>query len=108
MLLCCVVSIFGGWALDRYGPRLVTFIMGSCAGLSLLLTSQTSSTWQLFLSYGVLLSLGTGAIYAVVNSTVSRWFEKKRGFALGISGAGGPLGTVFMAPFATYLISDFG
>ena len=107
MLLCCVFGVLGGWAVDRYGPRIVTFIMGSLTGLSLLLTSQTNSAWQLYITYGLLLSLGTAAMFAVVNSTVSRWFVKKRGFALGIANSGGAVGVVILAPFTTYLISNF-
>lgn len=105
MLLCCVFAILGGWTLDRYGPRKVSFLMGSFTGLSLLLTSQTNSVWQLFITYGLLLSLGTGPIYTVVNSTASRWFEKQRGFVLGITTSGGGVGAIVMAPFATYLIT---
>jgi len=51
--------------------------------------------------------MGSGAIYVVTMSTVSRWFDKKRGLAVGIAGSGGGLGVVAMAPFATYLISKF-
>jgi MFS family permease len=40
-------------------------------------------------------------------STVSRWFDKKRGLALGIAGGGGGVGQMIMAPFATYLIVKF-
>lgn len=107
MVLSSVFSILGGWALDKYGPRKVTLLMGIFIGLSLLLTSQASASWHLFISYSVLLALGTGAIFTVVNSTVSRWFDKRRGFAVGIASSGGAAGTVVMAPFATYLISSF-
>lgn len=107
MVLAGVFSILGGWALDKYGPRMVTLLMGSFTGLSLVLTSQANVSWQLFISYSLLLALGTGAIFTVVNSTVSRWFDKRRGFALGIASSGGAVGTVVMAPFATYLISNF-
>ncbi len=108
MLLCGAVTVVGGWALDRYGPRIVAPIMGGFTGLSLLLTSQASALWQLYLTYGLLLALGTGAIFTVINSTVSRWFDKKRGIAVGIASSGGQLGIVFLAPFASYLISSFG
>lgn len=108
MLVCCIVSFLGGWSLDRYGPRMVTFLMGSFIGLSLILTSQTNATWQLLISYGVFLSLGVGGIFPVVNSTASRWFHKKRGVALSITTSGGGLGVIVMAPFATYLIAHFG
>ena len=105
MLLCCVFAILGGWALDKYGPKKVCFLMGSLTGLSLILTSQTSTLWQLYITYGLLLSLGTGAVYSVVNSTTSRWFVRKRGSALGITTSGGGVGAIVMAPFATYLIT---
>ncbi len=107
MLLCGLLSIMGGWALDRYGPRKVAFFMGSFTGLSLLLTSQANAAWQLYITYGLLLSLGTGPVYTVVNTTASRWFNKKRGFAVGITSSGGGLGAIILAPFASYLVSSF-
>jgi len=107
MLLCCVFAISGGWVLDRYGPRIVTFLMGLFTGLSLLLTSLTSSSWQLFINYSFLLAIGTGTGYTMVMSTTSRWFEKKRGLALGIVSSGAGIGIVVVAPFANYLISTF-
>ena len=104
MLLLCVFSVLGGWALDRYGPRIVLFLMGLFTGLSLLLTSQVNAAWQLFITYSLLLAMGSGATYVVTMSTVSRWFDRKRGLAVGIAGSGGGLGLVVMAPFAAYLI----
>ncbi len=108
MLLAGVCAFLAGWALDRYGPRIVVLLMGLFTGLGLLLTSQTNSLWQLFITYSLLLAMGIGAIYVVRMSTVSRWFDKKKGLALGLASSGTGLGTLFMAPFATYLISNLG
>lgn len=105
MLVCFVFSILGGWALDKYGPRKISFLMGLFTGLSLLTTSMTHSPWQFYLTYSLLLAFGTGPLYTVVNSTSSRWFHKKRGLAVGITTSGGGLGIILFAPFATYLIS---
>ncbi|MFC1964894.1 MFS transporter [Chloroflexota bacterium] len=107
MLFSAVFNVIAGWALDKYGPRLVVFLLGLATGLSMLLVSQTSAPWQLFISYGVLLSLGTGPSFPVLMSTVSRWFERKRGLALGIAASGASLGMLALAPFATYLIVNF-
>ena len=107
MLLAGVYSFFAGWALDRYGPRIVVLLMGIFTGLSLVLTSQTNALWQLFITYSLLLAMGTGPLYVVPMSVVSRWFDKKRGMALGLSSLGVGLGMVVMAPFATYLITNF-
>jgi MFS family permease len=56
----------------------------------------------------LLVSTSTGTIWVITNATASRWFDKKRGLALGIAGSGIGLGAIVMAPFATYLISNFG
>jgi len=107
MALGCVFSILGGWALDRYGPRIVLFLMGLFLGLSMLLTGLTNAAWQLFVTYSLFFAMGSGATFVISSSTLLRWFDKKRGLALGIAGAGGGLGTVVIAPFATYLITSY-
>lgn len=108
MVLGAAFAVLGGWALDRYGARTTILLMGLFTGSSLLLTSQASAVWQLFASYSLLLALGTGAGYTMLMAIVSRWFDKKRGLALGISGSGGGLGILVMTPFIAYLIADFG
>ncbi len=107
MLLAGLFSFLAGWTMDRYGPRFVVLLMGIFAGLSLVLTSLTGSLWQLFFTYSLLLALGTGPIYVVPMSAVSRWFDRKRGLAMGVSSMGIGLGTMVMAPFATYLITGY-
>ncbi|KPK20768.1 MAG: hypothetical protein AMK69_23350 [Nitrospira bacterium SG8_3] len=107
MLLCSIIAVFSGWAMDEYGPKRVGIFMGTFTGLSFFLTSMANSAWQLFITYSLLFSLGTGAIYTIVNSTVSKWFVKKRGLVVGITSSGGGLGTFIMAPIMTYLISSF-
>ena len=107
LLLAGLCSFVFGWALDRYGPRRVVLLMAVFAGLSLVLTSLTNSLWQLFITYSLLLALGTGPLYVVPMSAISRWFDKKRGLAMGLSSLGAGLGTMIMAPFATYLITNY-
>ncbi len=107
MVLGGIFTILGGWALDRYGPRVVFLLMGVFTGLGLLLTGQVGALWQIFFTYSLLLAIGTSSIYVTVMSTVSRWFEKKRGLALGIASIGAGMGPLVVAPFATYLISAF-
>jgi len=108
MLLYVGFAIITGWALDRYGPRLVVSLMGLFTGLGLLITSQATSLWQIYLSYSLLMAIGTSAAMPVMVAVVSRWFDKRRGFALGIATSGSGLGTLVVAPFAAYLISIYG
>ncbi len=108
MLLGVFFSILGGWALDRYGPRIVFAAMGFFTGLSLLLTSQANAPWHLFITYSLLLAIGTGAPHPTVMATIARWFIKRRGLAVGIVSSGAGLGIVVMSPFAAWLITSYG
>ena len=83
-------------------------MMGFFTALSLLLTSQVSSSWQLFITYSLLLAIGTGGMYVVLMTTVSRWFIRRRGLALGIVGTGVSSGMMVIGLLSAYLISNYG
>ena len=104
MLFSAVFAALGGWFLDRFGPKLTIATMGFFTGISLIITSQLHSVWHLFIAYSFLLAIGTGEAYTAVAGFVSRWFQKKRGLALGIATTGGGLGSLLIAPFASFLI----
>lgn len=101
-------AVMGGGLLDRSGPRIVVLLMGLLTGVSLFLTSRTGVAWQLFLTYGVLLAMGTGPGYTVVMGTTSRWFNRKRGLALGIVGSAAGFGTLVGSPVVGFLIQQVG
>jgi OFA family oxalate/formate antiporter-like MFS transporter len=107
MLLCGAVAPLGGWTLDKYGPKKVCLVMSFFIGLSLLASSQVHETWQIYITYSFLLALGTGAFFAIVTTTVSRWFVKKRGLVIGVVSASGGVGQIILAPFSNFLLSQF-
>jgi OFA family oxalate/formate antiporter-like MFS transporter len=108
MLLGCVFAIVSGWGADKLSLRMLISLMGLFTGLSLILTSQAQSLWQLFIVYSFLLALGTGGVFTITTSLIIRWFDRKRGFAIGLTTSGVGFGTVIMAPLAAYLIANFG
>lgn len=108
MLLTPVFGISGGWLLDRCGPRMVVAVTGVFTGLGLLLTSMVSTPWHVFLTYSLLIAMGTGPHFPVLMSTVSRWFIRRRGLALGIVTASVGIGMTVMSPVAAYLIAGYG
>jgi MFS family permease len=108
MALGACLTVPWGWALDRYGPRITSAAMGVLSFLSLAVTSFTSAFWQLFVTYSLLLAVGTAATYLIQVAVISRWFVRKRGLALGIGGIGSGLGTLIMSPLSAVLISSLG
>ena len=107
ILLAGLLSIFIGGLSDRFGPRLTMSVCGLFFGLGLLLMSQITTLWQIYLFYGVIVAIGIGAICVIPPSTTARWFVKRRGMMLGIVLAGAGLGGTIIAPAARWLISNY-
>jgi len=105
-----VYGVFGivmGELTDRYGPRIVLTVGGLIMGLSLIMTSQVKDLWQFYIYYGILFAIGRGVGYVPLQSTTSRWFTAKKGFAMGIVAAGSGFGTLILSPVAAFLISAY-
>jgi OFA family oxalate/formate antiporter-like MFS transporter len=101
------LAILTGWVTDRHGPRIIVAIGGFFLGLGLILTSQISAAWQLYLFYGLMGGFGLSVAFAPLMATASRWFVSKRGLAIGIVAAGIGMGTVVISPLAEYLIATY-
>lgn len=98
-------AIGTGWLADRYGARKIMVISGILMGAGFLLSSHVSALWHFFIAYGIIESIGMSGVFGVVTATVSRWFTKNRGLALGIVASGSGLGTLLLVPGAERLIN---
>lgn len=99
---------FVGRLLDKYKPKSVMVLSLLGIGLGMIISSRASNLWQLYISLGVLVGLGYSGASSLSNSVlVSRWFSRRRGTALGISGAGVNAGQLLVIPFSMYLILTF-
>jgi len=95
----------GIWT-DRFGGRIVMFLLLVGCAAPVWLSSYASQLWQ-FLLLGLALGL-VGASFAVGTPYVARFFPKeRRGFAMGVFGAGtsGAAINMFIAPA---LMSRYG
>jgi OFA family oxalate/formate antiporter-like MFS transporter len=68
-------------------------------GLGLALSSQAESLWQLYFFYGVIGGIGTCSLWVPLTSTIAKWFEEKRGIAMGSALSGFGFGTLLISPF---------
>jgi MFS family permease len=93
---------------DRYGPRPIVAIGGLLNGMSFLLTSQISALWHVYLTWGVLMGIGSAFCFIPVMSIIPRWFTKRRGIAMGLVMAGSALGGVIAPLLTQWLISTSG
>jgi NNP family nitrate/nitrite transporter-like MFS transporter len=88
-----------GMLTDKFGGRIVYFLLMLSTILPLYLIGSATEYWQ-FLVLGLFVGV-TGASFSVGIAYTARWFSKEsRGFAMGIFGAGnaGAALTKFVAP----------
>ena len=111
--LCCIVFAFSmilaGRCQDKLGPRLTASIGGLLvgAGLVLISTTQSYSTWVL--GFGVLVGIGLGFGYSSATPPALKWFPPaKTGLIAGLVVAGFGLAPVYLAPASDYLLGRFG
>lgn len=103
-----LVSPFVGPILDKYGPRMVAFwgIVFFSMGLSALMF--VGHIWQLYLFFGVGRMIAVGVLGLVVTVSVSNWFVRRRGQALGITWIGERVGSALLPVMIQFLILAYG
>jgi len=99
----------GGWLLERFGPRrlLLGGILLIGAGLFALI--NVSQLWQLFLVWGIVIGLGTGAAGQVASAAIAqRWFRTHRGLIVGLFGGATSAGQLVFVPAMAALTVTMG
>ena len=97
-------AIGAGWLADRYGARKILIVCGILMGAGYLVSSQITQLWHLVLSYAFLEAFGMSGAFGICTATVSRWFTRNRGLALGIVASGSGLGTAIVIPGVERLV----
>ena len=98
-----------GPLVDKYGPRYLMTIGALIAGISTYLMSSVDSFWEIILYFSIIGATGHACLsHIVTNTTLARWFIKKRGRATGIATTGINVGEAIMAPLIQLLITYVG
>jgi MFS family permease len=107
-LLSGFLGIGAGRLSDRFGPKKIVLICNLFFGLGIFLMSRIHAIWQLYLFYGIISAIGFSSAISPMQSTVIRWFIKKRGLMVSIFLMGLTGGSLFMPPIAEWLITLYG
>ncbi|MBW9336375.1 MFS transporter [Herbaspirillum sp. RU 5E] len=104
-----LIGPFSAAAMQRFGIRRV--VLGA---LVLLATGTALSTlmhmpWHMLLSWGLLVGAGTGVAANTLGATiVSRWFETRRGLAMGLLTASAATGQMVFLPLMAAMVGSYG
>ena len=106
-----VSGVVGVWAarlISRYDARHVIAAGGLAGAVALLGLGQVTSTWQLFVVYGVFAIGFAFAGLVPVTTVVTRWFHQRRGVALSVASTGLSAGGIVITPAAKWLLDREG
>lgn len=104
LLLLGTVSPFAGRLADRWGPRRVITLSIALLGVGAISSAFVHELWHVYVTAGILMALGSGGAGITTGSTViARWFEARRGLAIGLTSAAISLGQLGIIPLAAVL-----
>ncbi len=98
-----------GRLVDRFGSRNV--LLPSILVFAALLALPAvfvDALWKLFLLYILMGCLGAGANGLPYLSTITTWFDSRRGLAIGIVMGGSGMGFAYVPPLVQYVIDTHG
>jgi MFS family permease len=99
----------GGGLVDRFGPRQVMLAGLGLIALGLAPLVFMTELWQLFIFWGIVTGLGTGAVGNVLGATVAhRWFRARRGLIIGLFAAASSMGQLIFLPALMGMTLGFG
>jgi len=109
LVLYGLVGPFAAALMERFGIRRTVLASLALIAAGVALTSQMRSSWQLLLTWGVLVGLGTGTTAMVLGATVvSRWFVSRRGAVMGVLTASTATGQMLFLPLEAHVTEHQG
>ena len=99
--------LIGRW-IDARGPRLAIIVGATLTAATYVLLATTTELWQWY-GYHSLNAVSRQMMFFIpFQALISRWFDRRRGMALGILGAGFSLGGFVVVPLMRLIIDVFG
>ena len=98
-----------GRLMDWRGPRVVMELGVFTVGGGMILATYTTQPWHLYLSFGVLVGLGSVCVgYSGQSLFLPSWFVRRRGLAMGIAFSGVGIGSRLLFPWLQRVIERDG
>ena len=109
VLLYGLTAPFAAALMERFTVRKVVMAALTTVSTGAFLTTFVHAPWQLVLTWGVIVGVGTGSMALVFAATVAnRWFVKRRGLVVGALTAAAATGQLVFLPGLTSLSQSYG
>ncbi|MES2992527.1 MAG: MFS transporter [Pseudomonadota bacterium] len=100
---------FAAVFIGRFGLRTIMVTAATFIAIAMVLATQITQLWHLFLLWGLVLGCGTGLTALVLGAMVAnRWFTTNRGLVVGLFAASTATGQLIFLPVAAWMIETMG
>ena len=109
LVLFGLVAPFAASFISRYGIQRMVGLALALVVAGVGLATVMTELWQLWVTWGVMVGLGTGTTALVLSATVaSRWFTARRGLVVGMLTAANATGQLLFLPLVAWMVEHVG
>jgi MFS transporter, OFA family, oxalate/formate antiporter len=101
-------TLFSSKIQEKIGLRRLIAFAGITLGAGLIISSQVSSLWALYLFAGIMVGAADGIAYMTVLSNAIKWFPEKKGLISGISIGAYGMGSLVFKYINGFFIESVG
>ncbi|MCP4627009.1 MAG: MFS transporter [bacterium] len=103
-----IMGLIIGRQIDQYGPKWLLVGGSIIIGTGFVLLVHIKTIWQLYAVYFIM-AVGFSCTSLIpINTVITNWFIRKRGFAMSLTNTGLSAGGIILVPMASYLITRWG
>ncbi|HEX3031409.1 MAG TPA: MFS transporter [Bacillota bacterium] len=90
---------FAAALIEKYGARRIILAALALLAAAAALSTRMQAPWQLILTWGIMVGVGTGFTSSVLGAVVAnKWFKERKGLVVGILTASGAAGQLVFLP----------
>ncbi len=108
LLVSGLTGPFVGRWVDARGPRSAIVVGATLTGATYVLLATTSELWQWYAYQSINAVFRQLMFFIPFQALISRWFDRRRGIALGVLGTGFSLGGFVVVPLMRVVIDEYG
>lgn len=99
-----------GYLIDKLGPRRMVFLGLAVTGVGFIIFSQTTNLVTFYISYAIIMLGISAGSWLPMMTALNKWFNRKRGTAMGLAGEGSFLGGLVLVPILAWSVtpSNYG
>ena len=100
-----IVGPLAGYYIDRLGPRRMVLVGLMVVGIGFIVLSRTPNLVVFYLAFAIFMIGASTGTWLPMTTVLNRWFNRKKGTAIAVSGEGNYVGGLLLVPVLAWAVS---